>query len=224
MRHVPDTRALHGERYAEEFERRNAASGRLERLVPLLGLRPGDTVLDLGCGSGLAMPLVAPRVRRYLGVDFSEPLIAAAKRRSPPANAEFFCDEIPRFCGRLGDPVDVALALDLSEHVPDEPWLSILQAVRGALAPHGRLLLHTPDGSFFVERLKARNLLLRQFPEHVAVRTAAANRSLLQRAGFSRIAVAHLPHYNVLRLLHPLARLPVAGRHLRARLLIDARP
>jgi SAM-dependent methyltransferase len=44
-------------------------------------LRVGDTVLDLACGdAGLAEPLIAAGFR-YVGVDLSEPMVEAARRR-----------------------------------------------------------------------------------------------------------------------------------------------
>jgi Methyltransferase domain len=52
-------------------------------LVLALGpaLAPGDTVLDLACGdAGLAGPLLAAGLR-YVGVDLSAPMVAAARRR-----------------------------------------------------------------------------------------------------------------------------------------------
>jgi hypothetical protein len=52
-------------------------------LVATLGpaLEPGETVLDLACGdAGLAEPLLA-RGLRYVGVDLSEEMVGAAKRR-----------------------------------------------------------------------------------------------------------------------------------------------
>jgi hypothetical protein len=52
-------------------------------LVVSLGppLVPGDTVLDLACGdAGLAEPLLGAGLR-YLGVDRSQPMVEAARRR-----------------------------------------------------------------------------------------------------------------------------------------------
>jgi hypothetical protein len=57
--------------------------GHRAELVVSLGppLRPGDTVLDLACGdAGLAEPLLAAGLG-YVGVDLSEPMVAAARRR-----------------------------------------------------------------------------------------------------------------------------------------------
>ena len=72
-------------------------------LVVALGprLQPGETVLDLACGdAGLADHLV-PRGLRYLGVDATEPMVAAARTR-------------------LGDRARVELG-DLNDYAPPEP-------------------------------------------------------------------------------------------------------
>jgi len=54
----------------------------LERaMAPVLGARADLDVLDLGCGTGLAAAALRPRARRLVGVDLSEAMIDAARRR-----------------------------------------------------------------------------------------------------------------------------------------------
>ncbi|MEP6977750.1 MAG: methyltransferase domain-containing protein [Thermoleophilia bacterium] len=72
-------------------------------LVVSLGplLQPGDTVLDFACGdAGLADHLL-PRGLRYLGVDASDAMVAAAR-------------------ARLGDRARIELG-DLNDYAPPEP-------------------------------------------------------------------------------------------------------
>jgi SAM-dependent methyltransferase len=75
---------------------------RAELVVALgVGLEPGDRVLDLACGDGgLAGPLLA-RGLSYTGVDSSEAMVAAARRR-------------------LGDSAEIVHA-DLNDYEPPRP-------------------------------------------------------------------------------------------------------
>jgi predicted TPR repeat methyltransferase len=47
-----------------------------------LNARNPDTILDAGCGTGLVGELLRPEVRRLIGVDMSEPMLAQARRKN----------------------------------------------------------------------------------------------------------------------------------------------
>jgi len=92
------------ERWSEQAYADSVAYlARRAELVVALGppLEPGDRVLDLACGDGgLAGPLLA-RGLSYLGVDGSEAMVAAARRR-------------------LGDGAEIAHG-DLNDYTPPTP-------------------------------------------------------------------------------------------------------
>ena len=220
-----ERKALHSKDYVERFSKAQSAH-RLARLVPLMAFGEAATVADFACGNGMMLDLVGHRVARYCGVDFSEDFILEARRRASQlglANAEFHCESIRSFCDKNPDRFDAGFAMDISEHVYDDEWREILLQIRGALKPGGTLYLHTPNLEFVLERMKDRNFILRQFPEHIAVRDMAHNLRLLTDAGFAIESSRFLPHYNILRVLHPLSYLPLVGRHFRARLFVAAR-
>lgn len=197
---------------------------RLQRLLPLMQLRADDRVVDLGCANGMLAALVHDSVAQYVGVDFSDDFIKVARANAAArgmSTATFHCQDIVSFCREHPQAFTVATAMDFSEHLYDNEFVEIFTAVRGALAPGGRLFLHTPNMDFFYEWMKAAGLAP-QFPQHIGVRNAARNVQLLEQCGFARrhIEVTDLPHYNILKLVHPLRRLPGAGRWFRARLFI----
>jgi len=108
--------------------------------IALLGLLDESwTVADLGCGTGAVTQSLAPFVERVIGVDESNAMLAAAKKRVHGL------DNIDLRNGRLealplGDgEVDVAL-LFLVLHYVAEPLRVISEAVR-VLKPGGRLLV-----------------------------------------------------------------------------------
>jgi 2-polyprenyl-6-hydroxyphenyl methylase/3-demethylubiquinone-9 3-methyltransferase len=219
-----ERKALHGADYAERFEYAHPIE-RITRLVPLMSLTGNEKLVDIGCGNALSMTAMKGRYDAYTGVDFSAPFIKAARNRAQShgiLNAEFFCGSAEDFAVDNADRFDVALALDISEHVYDDEWLGILIAIHRMLLPGGRLFLHTPNLEFFVERMKDKNFLLKQFPEHIAVRSMQGNIRLLHDAGFEIRHAQNLPHYNWLSVLHPLSRIPGLGRYFGARLFIEA--
>jgi 2-polyprenyl-3-methyl-5-hydroxy-6-metoxy-1,4-benzoquinol methylase len=53
------------------------------------GIRPGERVLDVGCGTGVLMAALAEAGARAVGIDASEPYLdGARRRRSHPNIAE----------------------------------------------------------------------------------------------------------------------------------------
>ena len=57
-------------------------SDRLRRIVDGLGLRPGDRVLEIGCGHGVAATYICEAGARLTAIDRSRKMIEAAVRRN----------------------------------------------------------------------------------------------------------------------------------------------
>lgn len=224
MKSEQELKALHGQAYVDAFNSGQSPM-RLERLLARIALDPAADIVDYGCGNGLLMQHLAPRVHSYTGVDFSEPFIAAARARQQAlhiGNAVFACEDIQRFAASHAAQFDAAFAMDFSEHVYDADWLVILRSIRSTLKAGGVFYLHTPNLDFLIERMKQHGILLRQFPEHIAVRTPEHNMRLLHEAGFTAVTVSLIAHYNILQLLHPLSFLPWIGKYFKARIFIQA--
>ena len=64
----------------------------LPRLVPLLDLLPGHSLLDLGCGQGI-LARSLPKKIAYTGIDLSPKLIAEAKKITKDPAASFIVSD-----------------------------------------------------------------------------------------------------------------------------------
>src|SRR4051812_9153983 len=88
-------RAIYDQHYVEIYDPH--AVDRIGRLLPYFELSRGQTVADFGCGNGVLSQLIASRVGRYVGVDFSEAFIREAERGCAAAKrqiASFYCAAI----------------------------------------------------------------------------------------------------------------------------------
>jgi cyclopropane fatty-acyl-phospholipid synthase-like methyltransferase len=216
--------AIYDERYVDVYDPH--AVQRMRRLLPLIELSGREVVADFGCGNGVLLELIAPRVREYVGVDFSEPFVRAAEARRAARgiqNGRFVRQDIVTFCAENPSRFDAAFAIDFSEHLYDDQFVTIFSAIRGALKPGGSLYLHTPNAAYFMERLKASGVLT-QVEGHVGVRDARAHQVLLAQCGFTNVEVHYLAHYlTVASKFHFLGALPLVGPLFRARLFLRCR-
>ena len=107
-----------------------------------LGLQPGATILDLGCGHGvpLAAALIDDGFNVY-GLDTSPTLTAAFRRRFPHAHVTCEAVEESAFFTRTFDGV---LAIGLVFLLDPDEQRDLVQKVAQALNPGGRFLFTSP--------------------------------------------------------------------------------
>lgn len=103
--------------------------------------KPGDRVLDAGCGNGRVYQLFAGMAIDYEGIDASENLIAIAKEKWRDPLAHFRAGSILSIPFE-DESFDVVLAVAALHHVPSDAYrLQSIAECRRVLKPGGRLLM-----------------------------------------------------------------------------------
>jgi ubiquinone/menaquinone biosynthesis C-methylase UbiE len=143
-----------GSRPAEEWIKTldgpaRVAAMKIDEVVAALKLRPGQTVADIGAGSGLlAAPLgkaVGPRGRVY-AVEIDEAFFPEIRRRAAAGQVT----NVETVLGKFTDPalpvkaIDVALFHDVLHHVTDRA--AYLETLAGYLGPTGRIVVIDYEG------------------------------------------------------------------------------
>lgn len=193
----------------------------------VVDLRPSDRVLELGSARGDVTFFLAGHAREVVGLDASDDALALAERARAErgvANVSFAKGDVADLSAFPDSSFDAVAAIDLVEHVDDPTLAAMLGECRRVLRPGGRFGLYTPDRAHYVERLKAHDVLLRQFPQHIAVRRAGAYRRFLAEAGLRLDLDAwSVSPFPVVRWVErALAPLPVIGETFRYRILMRA--
>jgi SAM-dependent methyltransferase len=163
-----------------EWERRRA--------MLLSAVRPGERVLDLGCGAGRFVAALREAGAEPIGVEIAQAALDRAARNASGADL------------RLVEPdgslpldhasVDVVWCSEVLEHVTDTAH--VLLEVRRVLRPGGRLLVTVP----FHGRVKGALLALLRFDahfdplgQHLRFYTAGSLSETLRHAGFEDVDV-----------------------------------
>ncbi|MFB6612786.1 class I SAM-dependent methyltransferase [Streptomyces sp. NPDC085524] len=114
--------------------------------VAEFGLRPGDRVLDAGCGTGRALTALRAAVGpagTVLGVDLTPQMLTAAQRAGRAAEGTLLLADVARLPLRDG-ALDAVFAAGLIAHLP-EPAANLRELAR-VVRPGGRLALFHPIG------------------------------------------------------------------------------
>ncbi len=113
-----------------------------QEISPLLShIKTGNKVLDVGCGNGRVYDELANKHINYLGIDFSDKLIALAQKNHPQVKFRVADVLAPDTWTKLKN-YDVTVCLAVLHHFPTPALqLQVLQNIYQALKNKGLLIL-----------------------------------------------------------------------------------
>lgn len=177
-------------------------------LVQKADFRPGQRVLDLGCGlGGDAFRLAALGAGEVVGVDAAPDMVAVAEERRREAGEEAITFTVgdARDTPVLGHgDFDLVWTRDSLSYVPVENTGAVWARLITSLRPDGRLLLTdygrgaSPANQDFTDQMAAWGAHLRTFNEH---------RSIAVAAGFTDVVVEDWSHHLLASQLDGLRRI-----------------
>lgn len=149
---------------------------RLEEIVAAAAVAPGETVLDVGTGVGVLIPLIrAYQPGRIIVCDLAEKMLARVQRKYPEVEthlADIATLSIPAFS------VDVVFMNAMYGNIADKP--AAHRNLSRILRPGGRLVVSHPEGRTFVDQLRATSdLFIEAYPTREEFREALASVGLM---------------------------------------------
>ena len=152
-------------------------------------------VLDIGCGRGEFLELMAQRGVDALGIDLDEEMVAEAVATGHRAEV---ADAIAFLHGHPGEFGGIFCA-HVIEHLPAESMVELVRAGAAALAPGGRLIAVTPNPHSLEVQLHEFWTDL----QHVRFYTPDIMRWVLHDAGLRDVEADYNPDYRSGRNLRP---------------------
>lgn len=195
---------------------------RLSIIRSLLDSDKSESLLEIGCGTGMHLFPLSDKFARVIGTDLSPKMVEAAEAQRNSHRQKdcikLFVDPAERLSNIGDNQVDVVLCVGAFEHMLEKS--AVLFQVNRVLKPGGSFICLTPNGSYCWYRwlahwlgLDSRHLSTDQFlskQELMAnLNTAGLNPLVFEYWNF--IPKADMPHWTALL----LTRLDAIGKLLR---------
>lgn len=122
-----------------------AQDAKLELVCQKIGLKPGMTVLELGCGFGAFAGYAAKRYdARVTGVTVSEKQVEWAREHYKHLPVDIRLEDYRNVTGRY----DRVISIGILEHVGYKNYRTYMEVVDRTLKPEGLAFFHTIGGNF----------------------------------------------------------------------------
>lgn len=157
---------------------------RMSWIKQLVDPKPGDRIVDLGCGPGVVAEFLASHGASVHGVDLHPKAVATARRvNSTNAGNTFQVGDASGVANLADASFNKAVSCDVTEHCGHDVMLGIFREAHRLLKPGGTYFIYTPNPKHWIERLKVWGIM-KQDPTHTGLRTGPVITEALTSCGF----------------------------------------
>jgi 2-polyprenyl-3-methyl-5-hydroxy-6-metoxy-1,4-benzoquinol methylase len=156
----------------------------IEFLLHTLSGHPFDSLIDIGCGDGRMTTEISNNYpnKTVAGVDLSERAVRLARAMSP--QCVFHCRNIAT--QQMSQRFDLALLIEVLEHIPPVQERSFMRAVANLLNPGGILLVTVPHANISVGYKHYRHFTIQTLSECLAERFTVMETIPLEKIGLMK--------------------------------------
>ena len=193
------------EKYTRKDLHATASVARRQRLCRTLDAAPlpaNASILEAGCGAGFSARYLEGRFGRFVGIDYADNLITAAKQHNAVDGASFQTANIKHL--NLDASFDAVVMIGVLHHLDDMD--AAMQQLVQTLRPGGWLLANEPQpGNPLVRAARAvRKRVDASYSDEQDQLSADCLRGLYERAGLVEVDVVPQGLFST-----PLAEVPV---------------
>jgi 2-polyprenyl-3-methyl-5-hydroxy-6-metoxy-1,4-benzoquinol methylase len=177
-------RSLHEGHAAQRFWHFN----KQRTVARYLPARPGQLVVDVGCGSGVVSDFLAQSGASVIGIDGNDAALTFARQTFRRENLRFEKGLVDRDF-QLPRPADAIYCLEVIEHIYPAQAAEMLRVFHRRLAPGGHIYLTTPNAHSMWPALEWMLDTFQLVPsmaghQHVAAYTRGTLARLCEESGF----------------------------------------
>ncbi|MEQ8627664.1 class I SAM-dependent methyltransferase [Ekhidna sp.] len=165
-------------------------------------------LLELGCGEGRGVELLAPLANSYIGIDKIKSVIDNLEQRFP--DYKFLSGVFPPFPFE-DNSFDTIITFQVIEHVKDDE--GFIKEIHRVLKPRGRALITTPNIKMTLSRNPWHEreytgdeltALCKKYFEKVEMKGIAGNEKVMEYHERNRLSVQRLMRFDIFDLQHRL--------------------
>lgn len=186
-------------------------------MVRLAQLRPGQRVLDVGCGTGVTTRSVLPKIGssgHVVALDVSGPMLAVARQQISAENITFVQADAAEAANHLDRAVDRIVCNSVFWQFRHK--VDVLTALHRVLAPDGLLVFNAPEPYFIFQDIPRSPKVSLLFKQLAAERHGVGQQDMrtmplfLRRCGFELLQTQEFSRTRPAEESYLFFQLPVA--------------